>query len=564
MVRKGLFKYIFFALLMVFLFAPSVKASTKYLVCNYNNAKKVNHNIRLYYENSNGKFKLYYVAAYSKQDKKWNKYNSNLKVKNGTLTLKINKINNSAVQIYYGSQISSATNDGFNQNIMNLSSDSCPKITVYANGQSDQNLTAEKDLFELDDLSCKYESTSGSGTSGTYPFSSWFVGVSDLSKSNPKFTMGSTTYAFERFVRPSKDTGFDEYGYPTGLDPVHNYSDQTYMYSYLENASKYGCPRAIASGVTRTTGGVRPRFYPTYKWNLTSNDFSAIDISKDSYGVAKLVCNTDAISALEKEIENNYSFWENDFNYYASLDKSGWENVRNTTGICRNSKSTGEFIECFLNDKKESIVNDYDNDIINDNTSKRAKKLGCDQEALDLDWRVSEIVDKYTNLINELQQEGLITSEQADELIDGWAEAEETIDGLIDKLFYTDDSALRNLTRNKNKTVNCEDIFGSPCDKDSLSTMCFITTIFNILRYLIPAILIILGSIDFSKVVLSNDREAMSKAISTFVKRVIIAIAIFFLPLLINFLFQIFGSSGYTMGEKINCVIESLSGDSND
>ena len=35
MVRKSLFKYILFTLLMVFLFVPSVKASTTYLACEY-------------------------------------------------------------------------------------------------------------------------------------------------------------------------------------------------------------------------------------------------------------------------------------------------------------------------------------------------------------------------------------------------------------------------------------------------------------------------------------------------------------------------------------------------
>lgn len=113
------------------------------------------------------------------------------------------------------------------------------------------------------------------------------------------------------------------------------------------------------------------------------------------------------------------------------------------------------------------------------------------------------------------------------------------------------------------KDIDCTDIFGDSCDKDDSSLMCFITTIFNILRYLIPAILIILGSIDFAKIVISSDREAMSKGLSTFVKRIIISIAIMLLPILINLIMLIFNTN-YTGEEKVDCIIDSLTGGDND
>lgn len=547
-------KYILFAILIMFICIPNVKASTKYMVCNYE-APNANHKIRLYYENSTSKFKLYYVAAYSKNESKWNRYNSNLKIDNqGYMTLKNTNGGDSAIKIYDSSK------DELNKNIMNVSSETCPKINVSSNAKNDKGLIGTKEIFEIDDLSCRYESDK------SYQLSSWFVGVKDLSKSNPKF---NNSYNFERFVLPSGNEK-DNYGYPKGLDKTHNYSDQTYMYYWLKNVSKYGCPRSILYGgfTAHLYGGydakVNNIFYSTYKWELDANDKKIIDPSgeNDGYSIAKLVCNTDTFSGIQKEIENNFSFWLSDYEYYDKLDNEGWEKVKNNSPTCKEAKNMGEFKYCLLKSKKDTIQKYYENKV-NSNEIVKLKKVGCDKELKNIDYKFSEIKKQYDDLIKRMKDSGELTTEQADSLLEEWETAEQSINGLIDELFSFDDSELKNIANNKDKEVDCNAIFGDACEKDSLSLMCFITTVFNIFRYLIPIILILLGSIDFSKVVISNDREAMSKAVSTFVQRIIIAIAIFFLPLLIDFFLTIF-DSGYSMSDKINCVIEGLKGDSDD
>jgi hypothetical protein len=51
----------------------------------------------------------------------------------------------------------------------------------------------------------------------------------------------------------------------------------------------------------------------------------------------------------------------------------------------------------------------------------------------------------------------------------------------------------------------------------------------------VPILLILLGSLDFAKGVLSDDSKTLSKSTSTFVKRCIAAVAVFFAPYIIMY-----------------------------
>lgn len=56
----------------------------------------------------------------------------------------------------------------------------------------------------------------------------------------------------------------------------------------------------------------------------------------------------------------------------------------------------------------------------------------------------------------------------------------------------------------------------------------------NAVRIVVPILLIVLIAVDFGQVVISNDKEAMPKAVSKAIKRGIAAIVIFFIPFLID------------------------------
>ena len=69
----------------------------------------------------------------------------------------------------------------------------------------------------------------------------------------------------------------------------------------------------------------------------------------------------------------------------------------------------------------------------------------------------------------------------------------------------------------------------------------FIGQIFDIIMIVIPIILILMGTIDFIKAVISHKDDEMKKAQNTFIKRIIIGVAVFFVPTLVNVLTGLVG-----------------------
>lgn len=82
-----------------------------------------------------------------------------------------------------------------------------------------------------------------------------------------------------------------------------------------------------------------------------------------------------------------------------------------------------------------------------------------------------------------------------------------------------------------NAAASCDAIFDSEAKE-------LIERIFQIICIAVPILLIVLGSVDFANAVLSSDKEAMQKAVKRFTTRCIVAIAIFFLPMLVNLVFS--------------------------
>lgn len=75
----------------------------------------------------------------------------------------------------------------------------------------------------------------------------------------------------------------------------------------------------------------------------------------------------------------------------------------------------------------------------------------------------------------------------------------------------------------------CEGILGEHVMED-------IKTILGYARIVAPILVIILSIVDFSKAVLVGDDKELSKAVSSLVKRLIAAVAIFFVPLILSYL----------------------------
>ena len=72
----------------------------------------------------------------------------------------------------------------------------------------------------------------------------------------------------------------------------------------------------------------------------------------------------------------------------------------------------------------------------------------------------------------------------------------------------------------------------------------FLQDIFDIMKYAGPVLCLVLSTMDFIKAAASQDKEALKKASQWFLKRLGLAILLFFIPLLIDFLFPLFGWTG--------------------
>ena len=64
----------------------------------------------------------------------------------------------------------------------------------------------------------------------------------------------------------------------------------------------------------------------------------------------------------------------------------------------------------------------------------------------------------------------------------------------------------------------------------------FFQMIFNWIKIIAPIAVVILSSVDFAGALLKDDKDALSKASSKLIKRLIVAVALFFIPTILNYL----------------------------
>jgi len=83
----------------------------------------------------------------------------------------------------------------------------------------------------------------------------------------------------------------------------------------------------------------------------------------------------------------------------------------------------------------------------------------------------------------------------------------------------------------------------------------FLGEIFDKIMIVIPIIIIIMGMIDFIKIIVSQKDDEMKKAQNLFIKRLIYGISIFFVPPLITFVIGLVG--GNTLNPCMSCFIDS-------
>ena len=88
----------------------------------------------------------------------------------------------------------------------------------------------------------------------------------------------------------------------------------------------------------------------------------------------------------------------------------------------------------------------------------------------------------------------------------------------------------------------CEALFGDPEDEDSFAHLLQIA--FTIMKFGGPLLCIIFSCMDFVKVVVSDDKDALPKTVKRCLTRVVLALVLFFIPTIVNFVFPLLGWYG--------------------
>lgn len=90
-----------------------------------------------------------------------------------------------------------------------------------------------------------------------------------------------------------------------------------------------------------------------------------------------------------------------------------------------------------------------------------------------------------------------------------------------------------------NKDQDCSGVLGDPNDENSVAWL--LQTILNFTRVIGPVIVVILSSIDFAKVIVTSDDDAMNKTKKKLAQRLILAVLLFFVPTLASVILSVFG-----------------------
>lgn len=105
-------------------------------------------------------------------------------------------------------------------------------------------------------------------------------------------------------------------------------------------------------------------------------------------------------------------------------------------------------------------------------------------------------------------------------------------------------------------------ILGSGCGWIPNATVNFIANLVGIIKIFVPLLIIIMGSIDFAKAVMSQKDDDIKKSQTNFIQKLIAGVAVFFVMIFISWVFKIIGNadSSLNANNAIRCVNLMLNG----
>lgn len=221
----------------------------------------------------------------------------------------------------------------------------------------------------------------------------------------------------------------------------------------------------------------------------------------------------------EKYIETE----EVTLNLSESYNAYGYDLTKNP-GICIHTSNNTEFAGIYQSAKelKKASVYSSENDTratrINNYINQTKNKEFCDQEELE-------------TLSNAITNWGIVVSKDNSANQAQKDKAQEQMENTTKNL----ESIISNMQNSANISMPNDNPVQNTCEgliDDDLKNI--IDIVLNVVRVVVPILLIILTAVDFGQIVISNDKDAMPKAISKAIKRAIAALVIFFIPFLVD------------------------------
>lgn len=157
--------------------------------------------------------------------------------------------------------------------------------------------------------------------------------------------------------------------------------------------------------------------------------------------------------------------------------------------------------------------------------------------------RLKEILDQKKEAVKQqyIQNGDQASADKMDEFQQQTDNAADTGKSHSDAVISgIQDSVLENINFGSDVDAECQAILGNLVD--------IIQDVFNVIKIAAPILLLFFGTLDFAKAVISSDNDAIKKATSSFIKRVVAAVAIFFLPFLIEWIFTLIDIEGTLCG----------------
>jgi len=151
------------------------------------------------------------------------------------------------------------------------------------------------------------------------------------------------------------------------------------------------------------------------------------------------------------------------------------------------------------------------------------------EETCDTDEELDSLIEEHRNKIEQINDSFAIITDDYEQNPSLYSD---DMGELVD-FFYNFENSYETVY----KDVVSENTVG--CDFIDSEIWAIIRKILRWVQLSVPVIIIGMGSVDFAKAVLADDQDAIKKATTTFIKRLVIGAAIFFLPSILELILNL-------------------------